>query len=109
MAEIPRYVVDASVATTWHLKDPLERHVALAEQVLRDFQEARIELLAPDHIRYEVGSAILNATRARPPRLSVADGALVGHLSREPPLLVALTGASSAGRTVGRKGQVRDR
>jgi predicted nucleic acid-binding protein len=83
MADLPRYVIDASVATKWHLKDATEGHLEIADRVLRDMQESRIALIAPDQICYEVGAAILNATRARPPRLSVAEASLtVGEVGR---------------------------
>ena len=51
-----RLVVDASVVAKWHLKDE-----TLAEEALRlleDFTYGKVELLAPDHIRYEVANAI---------------------------------------------------
>lgn len=59
MAEAPRYVVDASVAVKWHLEDEPQTDEALA--FLDDYREARISVLAPDHIRYEVPSAIKSA------------------------------------------------
>lgn len=61
MAEIPRYVIDASIAAKWHLKD--EEHSSYALAVLNDFQEGRVELIAPRFIRYEVASAIFKAVR----------------------------------------------
>lgn len=76
MAEVSRFVVDASIATQWHLRDPLEHHVERAAAVRRDLEAGRIVLFAPDQIRYEVGAAILNATRTRPPRLTTAEGSL---------------------------------
>lgn len=57
----PRYVVDASVAVKWHLRDEEDTHAA--DGVLTDFREGRIRLLAPDHIRYEVPNAIRTAVR----------------------------------------------
>lgn len=60
---MPRYVVDASVAVKWHLHD--EELVVPALRILADFREGRIDLLAPDHLRYEVPSAILGAVRRR--------------------------------------------
>lgn len=61
MAEIPRYVVDASVATKWHLSD--EELVPEALAVKDDFLAGRINLIGPDQIAHEVASAIINATR----------------------------------------------
>jgi predicted nucleic acid-binding protein len=58
---VSRIVIDASVVTKWHLRD--ERHVDLADEILLAFQEGRIDLIAPDHLRYEVPSAIRKAVR----------------------------------------------
>lgn len=76
MPEAPRYVLDASVAVKWHLRD--EQHVVPALRALSDYREGRVDLLAPDHIRYEVASAIRVAVlrgRATPEegRSSLAD------------------------------------
>jgi predicted nucleic acid-binding protein len=60
--DLPAYVVDASVAAKWYLQD--EHDTAAADGLLADFREGRIHLLAPEHIRYEVASAIRNALRA---------------------------------------------
>lgn len=48
----------------------------LAATVRKDLEAGQIVLFAPDQIRYEVGAAILNAARARPPRLATAEGSL---------------------------------
>ena len=61
MADRPCLVVDASVAVKWHLSDEEFAEVAVA--VLADFREDRVNLLAPDHIRYEVANAIRVAAR----------------------------------------------
>jgi predicted nucleic acid-binding protein len=71
MASWPRYVVDATVAVKWHLRD--EQDTDAADVVLTDFREGRIRLLAPDHIRYEVPNAI--ATALRTGRLTSDQGA----------------------------------
>lgn len=60
-SSLPRYVVDASVAIKWFLGD--EDHVGEARALLADFREGRIDLVAPDHIQYEVASAIRVATQ----------------------------------------------
>jgi predicted nucleic acid-binding protein len=57
----PRYVPNASVATKWFLDD--EEHASEAHAVLLSFREDRISLLAPDHIRHEVASALRTAVR----------------------------------------------
>jgi predicted nucleic acid-binding protein len=52
------------VAGKWYLRD--EQCIQEATQLLQDFQDERIVLIAPDHIRYEVPSLIRNAiARAR--------------------------------------------
>lgn len=64
MAERPGFIVDASVAGKWYLKD--EELTAPALRLFEDFTHGRVGLLAPDHILYEVPSAIRNAVpRAR--------------------------------------------
>src|SRR5687768_7735403 len=67
------YVVDASVAVKWHLRDELD--VQAADRVLDDFLDGRTWLFAPDHIRYEVPSAIRNAIRTG--RVTVEQGRIV--------------------------------
>lgn len=57
------FVVDASVATKWHLKDEPWTHQAQA--ILTEYQEGRIDLVAPAFIRYEVPSAIRKTLRTR--------------------------------------------
>lgn len=70
--EAKTLVVDASVATKWHLVD--EEHAAAAELLLRHFAAGRTQLIAPGHIRYEVPSAITVATRGPKARLTQAQG-----------------------------------
>lgn len=65
-----RYVVDASVAIKWHLRD--EQYVDHADVLLDDMLSGRIALIAPDHIRYEVASAIDTAVRMG--RITADDG-----------------------------------
>jgi predicted nucleic acid-binding protein len=78
MAESPgargALVVDASVAVKWHLPDEDDADRALL--LLDAFQRGLTDLLAPYHIRYEVGSAITVATLGRRPRLSRQSGEL---------------------------------
>ena len=61
MAEVPRYIINASVVTKWHLRD--EEYVPQALTILNNFQQGRIDLLAPRHIQLEVASSILKASR----------------------------------------------
>ena len=63
MIEMSRYVVDASVAVKWHLHD--EDFAPYAHAVLQDFREDRLDLIAPDQMRYEVPSAIRNAVNRK--------------------------------------------
>ena len=65
-------VVDASVAAKWHLTD--EEYADKATLILTRFAQGQVELLAPDHIRYEVPSAITVATRGRKPRITQEQG-----------------------------------
>lgn len=65
-------VVDASVAAKWHLSD--EEYGEQATLVLERFAQGQLELLAPDHIRYEVPAAIAIATLGQRPRLTREQG-----------------------------------
>src|SRR5262245_20825821 len=62
-------VVDASVATKWHLTD--EDHAAEALDILERFARGELTLVAPEQIRYEVPSAIAAATLGTGARLPV--------------------------------------
>jgi predicted nucleic acid-binding protein len=65
-------VVDASVAVKWHLEDEDDAEIAAA--LLDRFTRGEIILIAPDHIRYEVPSAITLATVRAQPRLTRDQG-----------------------------------
>ncbi|MCL4543209.1 MAG: type II toxin-antitoxin system VapC family toxin [Chloroflexi bacterium] len=65
-------VVDASVATKWHLTG--EEDTATARLILQRYAQGEIQLLAPSHICYEVPSAITAATLGRSARLSPEEG-----------------------------------
>lgn len=60
-SSLPSFVVDASVAVKWYLRD--EPDTDAADRARLDFEEGRTVLLAPNQIRYEVPSAIRNALR----------------------------------------------
>jgi predicted nucleic acid-binding protein len=60
------------VAVKWHLSD--EPDVDRARALLRAFRSRQLRLFAPTQIRHEIPSAISVACRARPPRLSRAEG-----------------------------------
>ena len=63
-------VVDASVAAKWHLKDEEEADKAVL--LLERFTQGKVELFAPDYIRYEVAAAITFAASGRRPRIQPA-------------------------------------
>jgi predicted nucleic acid-binding protein len=65
-------VVDASVATKWHLPDESDADLALL--LLERFAAGTVQLIAPGHIRAEVPSAITVATRGRQPRITRTQG-----------------------------------
>jgi excisionase family DNA binding protein len=56
MRDSSRYVVDASVAAKWDLND--EEYQDPAYALLIDYQEGRTQLIAPDHLRYEVANTL---------------------------------------------------
>lgn len=60
-ADRPCYVLDASVAVKWFLSD--ESDTSQADALLADFREDRVSLVAPEHVLYEVPSAIRNSLR----------------------------------------------
>ena len=62
-------VVDASVAVKWHLTSETDAQVS--GHVLAAYTRGVLGLHAPQHIHYEVPSAITIASRGRQPRLSV--------------------------------------
>ncbi|MCH8064440.1 MAG: type II toxin-antitoxin system VapC family toxin [Chloroflexi bacterium] len=55
------WVIDASVLAKVFLKD--EDHASIAEEIVRQFVTASIELVAPQLILYEIPSAIETAVR----------------------------------------------
>ncbi len=65
-------IVDACVATKWHLTD--EQDVDKATLLLIRFAQGQMEIVAPGHIRYEVPAAITRATRGRTPRITRQQG-----------------------------------
>ena len=78
-ATVELMVVDASVATKWHLTDEPDSTAAVA--LLRRYTDGALRFVAPQHIRSEVPSAITVATRMVPrgqhqPRITPAQAAL---------------------------------
>lgn len=65
MNEQPLYVVDATIVGKWFLRAvPTEDYTHEAEAVRRHFNEGRLTLTAPYHIRYEVPSIVTKAVGA---------------------------------------------
>ena len=58
---VDRFVLDASVAAKWFLRDPLEDHLEAASRVLLDLLDRTIELHAPRILSYEVGRLLWKA------------------------------------------------
>jgi predicted nucleic acid-binding protein len=71
-APVEAFVVDASVAAKWYLRD--EPDVDRALLLLMRFGRGKSRLVAPEAIRLEVASFITVATRGREPRLTPAQG-----------------------------------
>ena len=62
MTERPTYVVDATVVGKWFLQGlPDEPLTDQALQLLHDFKDSAISLLAPYHLTYEVPSILCKA------------------------------------------------
>jgi predicted nucleic acid-binding protein len=57
------YVVDASIVVRWCLNTP--PYAEAARRIRIDYEEDRIDLVAPDNLRYEVGGAIHLSVVAR--------------------------------------------
>jgi predicted nucleic acid-binding protein len=60
---IPLFVIDASVAVKWGLRD--EESIGEADSVLNLFHAGTIRLISAECLRYEVASAIRKAHRTR--------------------------------------------
>jgi len=76
-----RVVVDASVATKWHLTD--EDDVDRARMLLRASGRGDLRLTAPRQIHYEVPNALVAATLGQRPRITpgLAEQAITEFLS----------------------------
>jgi len=84
MAEVLRYVINASVVTKWFLRD--EEFAPEALSVYRDFRDGRIDLLAPRHMELEVANAVIKAER----RGRISNSDLMGAMSDIPDLGITL-------------------
>jgi predicted nucleic acid-binding protein len=86
---LPRYVVDASVAVKWHLRD--EQFTSQADALLAGFRDGRWNLAAPESLRYEVAGAMRKAVRMH--RLTREQGraAITGFLGWNVPVVASDT------------------
>ncbi|MBI3978194.1 MAG: type II toxin-antitoxin system VapC family toxin [Chloroflexi bacterium] len=85
MTDRPFYVVDASIVVRWYLRN--EPYLAQALQVLEDYQENRINLLAPDNLRLEVAGAIRQAVTGRVVRPARGEQMLQDFLAWQIPMV----------------------
>lgn len=56
-----RWIVDASVALKWHLRD--EQYVPQADALFKAFSLGEAEIRSPSFIRYEIANALLIASQ----------------------------------------------
>jgi predicted nucleic acid-binding protein len=81
-----RYVLDASVAACWVLRNPLQ---AKALKLRAEYQQNIHELIAPSHFPGEIASALTKAERQR--LIPVGDARkLIADVLSTPPILYPL-------------------
>jgi predicted nucleic acid-binding protein len=81
-----KYVLDASVAACWVLRNPLR---AKALQLRAEYQQNIHELIAPSHFPNEIASALTKAERQK--LIPVGDAhLLIQEILNTPPLLYAV-------------------
>ena len=51
-------IIDTSVAVKW-LNQDNEEHIEKADKILEDVRDGKVELFAPELLKYEVGNALL--------------------------------------------------
>lgn len=51
-------IIDTSVAVKW-LNQDNEEHIEKADKILEDARDGKVELFAPELLKYEVGNALL--------------------------------------------------
>jgi len=61
VVEAASYVLDASIAAKWLIGRPDEPFLEQAYQVLRDYEDNLVQLVAPSLIRFELGHALRRA------------------------------------------------
>lgn len=96
-----RWIVDASVALKWHLRD--EQYIPQADALFRAFSLGEADLLAPSFIRYEVANALLVASKMGRIGLQVAQeqlqdflGLAIHQATDEDNLLTSALGLASS-------------
>lgn len=52
-------VIDSSVTVKWLNRDN-EKFLSEADSVLRDLEQKKVQLFAPELVKYEIGNALLN-------------------------------------------------
>ena len=78
-----KYVLDASVAAYWVLRNPLQ---AKALKLRAEYQQNVHELIAPAHFQGEIASALTKAERQK--LIPVGDARpLLGRVMRTPPVM----------------------
>jgi predicted nucleic acid-binding protein len=65
---VDRFVLDASIAVKWQLTD--EEYWDQAFDLITRYAQGTIELVAPEHFRYEVPNAVTVASQGRRPRIT---------------------------------------
>ncbi len=63
-------VIDSSVIIKW-LSEDNENHLEEADKILRDAQEKRIVLIAPELTKYEVGNVLLFSKHLSPEQAQI--------------------------------------
>lgn len=51
-------IVDTSVALKW-LNQDNEQNIDIADKILKDARDGKVEILAPELLKYEIGNALL--------------------------------------------------
>ena len=60
-----KVVIDSSVILKW-LSNDNEKYIDVADKILQDAQKGKIELLAPELAKYEVGNVLLYSKKLSP-------------------------------------------
>src|SRR3989344_1858162 len=60
-----KVIIDSSVILKW-LSNDNEKYIDVADKILQDAQKGKIELLAPELAKYEVGNVLLYSKKLSP-------------------------------------------